>query len=211
MHIPDGFLSPPVFASAWAAAIGGLGWALRRTRRTLHERMVPLMGVMAAFIFAAQMINFPIPGGTSGHLLGGVLAGVVLGPWAGTVVLALVLAVQCLVFQDGGLTALGANIVNMGLIGTAFSAFLYSGLRRLVPRLGPVATAGGCAWISVVLAAAACSAELALSGASPFRIVFPAMLAVHALIGVGETLITALILGFILKVRPDMVALEARR
>jgi len=169
------------------------------------------MGVMAAFIFAAQMINFPVPGGTSGHLLGGVLAGVVLGPWAGTVVLALVLAVQCLVFQDGGLTALGANIVNMALIGCAFSAFLYSGLRRLIPRFGPTATAALCAWLSVVLAAAACSAELALSGASPFRIVFPAMVAVHTFIGVGEALITTLILGFIFKVRPDMVALEARR
>jgi cobalt/nickel transport system permease protein len=211
MHIPDGFLSPSVFASAWVAAAGGVAWALRRTRRTLHERMVPLMGVMAAFIFAAQMINFPVPGGTSGHLLGGVLAGVVLGPWAGSVVLALVLAVQCLVFQDGGLTALGANIVNMALIGCALSTFLYAGLRRLLPRLGPTATAAGCAWASVVLAAAACASELALSGTSPIHIVLPTMMLVHAVIGVGEALITALILGFIFKVRPDMVALEVRR
>ena len=172
--------------------------------------MVPLMGVMAAFIFAAQMINFPVPGGTSGHLVGGVLAGVVLGPWAGTVVLALVLGVQCLVFQDGGLTALGANIVNMAIIGAWGGASLYDGVRKLTPRVNRLAAAAFCAWASVVASSAACAAELALSGTSPLRIVLPAMLAVHVLIGIGEAILTAMILGFILKVRPDLVALEAR-
>jgi len=210
MHIPDGFLSPPVFLSAWVAALGGVGWALRRTRQALQDKMVPLMGVMAAFIFAAQMINFPVPGGTSGHLIGGVLAGVVLGPWAGTVVLALVLGVQCLVFQDGGLTALGANILNMALIGAWGGASLYALLRKLLPRANRPAAAAVCAWASVVGSSAACAVELALSGTSPMRIVLPAMLAVHVLIGIGEAVITAMILGFILKVRPDLVAMEAR-
>ena len=118
MHIPDGFLAPQVFTPLWVAGAGGLAYALRKARQALKEKAVPLMGVTAAFIFAAQMLNFPIIGGTSGHLLGGVLAAVLLGPYAGAIVISLVLIVQCLVFQDGGLTALGANIFNMAFLGS---------------------------------------------------------------------------------------------
>ena len=118
MHIPDGFLTTNVWASAWAISIGSVGFCLKKTTQILKDRMVPLMGIMSAFIFAAQMINFPVIGGTSGHLLGGVLAAVLLGPYAGAVVLTCVLIFQCLIFQDGGLLALGTNILNMAIIGT---------------------------------------------------------------------------------------------
>lgn len=204
MHIPDGFLSPPVFLSCWAVALGALGLALKITRQALQDKLVPLMGVMAAFIFAAQMVNFPVLGGTSGHLLGGVLASVTLGPFAGCIVISLVLLVQCLIFQDGGLTALGASIVNMALAGTVFSYYIYAAIRKIIPRhiLAAVAVAS---WFSIVLAAMLCALELAWSGTAALRLVFPAMTAVHMLIGIGEAVITVLIVSFILKVRPDLI------
>lgn len=172
----------------------------------MQDRMVPLMGVLSAFVFAAQMINFPVMGGTSGHLLGGVLAAALLGPWAGATVIACVLIFQCLVFQDGGLTALGANIFNMALMGTVGGYFLY----RLVTKLwgGPKGVAIGAAaaaWFSVVAAASLCALELALSGTSPLGLVLPAMIVVHAVIGIGEGVITGLIVGFIVKTRPDLI------
>ena len=132
MHIPDGFLSTTTWISAWTVSAGGLGCCVRQAGRAMKDRMVPLMGVLSAFIFAAQMINFPVMGGTSGHLLGGVLAAVLLGPWAGAVVIACVLIFQCLVFQDGGLTALGANILNMALAGTLGGYFMYRVMAKLL-------------------------------------------------------------------------------
>ena len=145
----------------------------------MKDRMVPLMGVLSAFIFAAQMINFPVMGGTSGHLLGGVLAAVLLGPWAGAVVIASVLIFQCLVFQDGGLTALGANILNMALAGTLGGYFIYRVIAKLLGgRRGIVTGAVAAAWLSVVAAASLCALELALSGTSPLGLVLPAMAAV---------------------------------
>ena len=206
MHIPDGFLSTTTWVSTWAVSAGGLGCCLRAAGRAMQDRMVPLMGVLSAFIFAAQMINFPVMGGTSGHLLGGVLAAVLLGPWAGCVVIACVLIFQCLVFQDGGLTALGANIFNMALVGTIGGYFIY----RLVAKLsggrkGIVTGAVAAAWFSVVTAASLCAMELALSGTSPMGLVLPAMAVVHAAVGIGEALITGLIVGFILQTRPDLI------
>jgi cobalt/nickel transport system permease protein len=206
MHLPDGYLSTTTWVSAWTISAGGLGYCLRRAGRAMQDRMVPLMGVLSAFVFAAQMINFPVMGGTSGHLLGGVLVAVLLGPWAGASVIACVLIFQCLVFQDGGLTALGANIVNMALAGTVGGFFLY----RLVAKLwggqkGIVTGAAAAAWFSVVAAASLCAMELALSGTSPLGLVLPAMVAVHAVIGIGEAMITGLIVGFILKTRPDLI------
>lgn len=205
MHIPDGFLTTPTWLPAWVVSAGGLGWCLKKTARVVKDRMVPLVGVMAAFIFAAQMLNFPVAGGTSGHLLGGVLAGVLLGPWAGAVTIAVVLTVQCLVFQDGGLTALGANIFNMALVGTVGGYFLYRLLGKLFGAKRVLPAAALASWLSVILASTACSFELALSGTVPLRIVLPAMEAVHALIGAGEAIITTLVLGFILRTRPDLV------
>ena len=134
MHIPDGFLNLPVIVVTWVIAIGLIALALNKVQTEYQEKAVPLMGVCAAFIFAAQMINFPIPGGTSGHLLGGTLAGALLGPWAGSLVMAVVFIVQGVVFQDGGLTVLGANIFNMGLIGTFGGYYLYRAIRFAIGR-----------------------------------------------------------------------------
>ncbi|MDD5020117.1 MAG: energy-coupling factor ABC transporter permease [Candidatus Omnitrophica bacterium] len=206
MHIPDGFLSPPVWASGWAVMTAALGWCVKKTHALLEEKMVPLMGVMCAFIFAAQMLNFPILGGTSGHLLGGVLAAVLLGPCPAAVVLASVLVVQCLVFQDGGLTALGANIFNMAIVGTMGGYFIFRLIYKMksTPKVFLIAVACA-AWFSVILAATACAFELALSGTVALTSVFAAMAGVHALIGIGEALITVFVVEFVVKARPDLV------
>ncbi len=206
MHIPDGFLSTPVWTSTWLLSAGGLSYCIKKTKESLKGKMVPLMGVMSAFIFAAQMINFPVAGGTSGHLLGGVLAAVLLGPYAGAVVITCVLVVQSLLFQDGGITALGANIFNMALVGTAGGYFIYFLITRIAKgQKGIIFGAAISAWFSVVLASVACAFELAFSGTVELGVVLPAMAGIHALIGLGEAVITCLVIGFVLKVRPDIL------
>jgi len=206
MHIPDGFLTVNTIVPAWLASIGGLGWCLKKTREVLKDKMIPLMGVSAAFIFAAQMLNFPIAGGTSGHLLGGVLAAILLGPYAGAIVLAVVLTAQCLIFQDGGLTVLGANIFNMSFVGTMGGYVIYNSIKKTIGGdKGIMAGAAIAAWVSVILASTVCAFQLALSGTSPLKIVLPAMAGVHVLIGIGEATITVLVVSFVLKVRPDLI------
>jgi cobalt/nickel transport system permease protein len=206
MHIPDGFLAANTWATAWVISIGTIGYCLKKTAGLLKDRMVPLMGIMSAFIFAAQMINFPVIGGTSGHLLGGVLAAVLLGPYAGAVVLTCVLIFQCLVFQDGGLLALGANILNMAIIGTIGGYVIFNALHKIFGnKKGLQIGAAVAAWFSVVIAASFCALELAFSGTSPLGIVLPAMAGIHALIGIGEAIITVAVLSFIQKVRPDLI------
>lgn len=204
LHIPDGFLNLPISILTWLATAALLAVAIRRTRGELGERQVPLMGVMAAFIFAAQMINFPVAGGTSGHLLGGALAAITLGPWPAMLVMASLVGVQALLFQDGGLVVMGANILNMGFL----TALIGYGLYRATaggPRRLRLAVAGIAAWLSVMAGALATSLQLWLSGTSSLGVVVPAMLGVHALIGVGEALITVAALAFILRTRPDLV------
>ncbi len=210
MHAPDGFLSVPVALLLWLVAIVAVAVSVNRAGRSLDERAVPLMGVTAAFIFAAQMINFPVVGGTSGHMLGAVLAAVLLGPWAGTLVMASVIAVQALLFGDGGLLAMGANIVNMGVIGTMGGYAIYRSLCTLFrgEERGRLPAAAIAAWSAVMLGAAATSVELAVSGASPLAVVLPAMLGTHALIGIGEALITVGALALIASVRPDLLRLR---
>src|SRR5512139_2421539 len=189
LHIPDGFLSLAVSIACWAIAAITLSLAISRSNKSLGERQIPLMGIMAAFIFAAQMINFPVAGGTSGHLLGGTLAAITLGPWAGMLVMTAVIAVQALLFQDGGLLVMGANILNMGLITVAIGYGFYRSV--LGGTTGTkLAVAGVAAWLSVMAGALATSLELWLSGTARLDIVVPAMLIVHALIGLGEALIT---------------------
>lgn len=206
MHIPDGFLSFKVWGMAWLFSIGGLGLCVKKTKEFLKDRMVPLMGVMSAFIFAAQMLNFPVIGGTSGHLLGGVLAAALLGPWAGAIVIACVLMVQCLIFQDGGLTALGANIFNMAIVGTIGGYFIYRLIVRIVGGIrGIITGVAVAAWLSVVMASSVCAIELSLSGTSPFKIALSAMAGIHALIGLGEAVISCFVVIFVLKTRPDLV------
>jgi cobalt/nickel transport system permease protein len=206
MHIPDGFLSADVALATAAAAAVTIGVAVRRAERTLDERRVPLLGVTAAFVFAAQMLNFPIAGGTSGHVLGGALATAVLGPWAAIVTLSVVVGVQALLFADGGLTALGANLLNMAVIGPLMAAAVMGGGRRVLRarEVTPV-LAGVAAWCAVMVAAAAASLELALSGTVPLATVLPAMLGVHALIGTGEAVVTAAAVGAVRSSRPDLM------
>lgn len=208
MHIPDGFLSAPVCAVMGLLALAVLAIVLKQVERRFDERTVPLMGVSAAFIFAAQMINFPVLGGTSGHLLGGTLAAVLLGPWAGTLSVMVVFLVQAFLFQDGGILALGANMFNMGFIGTFLGYHLYRAVRTLLGNKGTVAILAATAvssWVSVVVAAAAAAFELALSGTTPLVAVLPAMLGVHVLIGVGEAVLTVGVIGFLLRTRPDLL------
>lgn len=201
MHIPDGFLAVNTWLPTWVISIGAVGLSIKKVMGRLKDRTVPLMGVAGAFIFAGQMLNFPIAGGTSGHLLGGVLAAVLLGPFAGSVIISVVLIVQCLIFQDGGITTLGANILNMAIIGAMGGYLVYNLLKRKIGLIISVAIAS---WLSVVLASFACAIELAISGTSPLKIVLPAMVGVHMLIGIGEAIITCLVIGFIIKVRPDL-------
>lgn len=206
MHIPDGFLALNTWLPTWIASAGGIGYSIKLASKQLKEKTVPLMGVMSAFIFAAQMLNFPIAGGTSGHLLGGVLAAILLGPFAGAVVISVVLIVQCLIFQDGGLTALGANMFNMSIVGTMIGYLVYRFIAKIIGgNKGILIGAFVAGWLSVVLASSVCSIELAISGTIPFGIVFPAMVGIHALIGIVEGLITFLVVSFVVRVRPDLI------
>lgn len=204
LHIPDGFLNLVVSIACWVVTALVLSVAVSRTNKSLGEKQVPLMGIMAAFIFAAQMINFPVAGGTSGHLLGGALAAITLGPWAGMLVMTAVIAVQALLFQDGGLLVMGANILNMGLLTAAIGYGLYRGaLGR--SRGTKLAVAGMAAWLSVMAGALATALQLWLSGTGNLQTVTLAMLGVHTLIGLGEALITVAALAFIFQTRPDLL------
>lgn len=210
MHIPDGFLSVGVALVLWAIAIVVVGYALKRVNADVGERQVPLMGVLAACIFAGQMLNFSVTGGTSGHLMGAAIATILLGPWAGIVVLTCVVGVQALIFQDGGLLALGANIVNMGIIGVTVAYFAHRTLSKLLGKWSGGLFVSGfvSGWLSIVAAALACALQLALSGASPANIAIPAMAGIHALIGVGEGLITAGALVFVKAARRDLLEVD---
>jgi cobalt/nickel transport system permease protein len=204
MHIPDGFLSLIVSIISWGISVVVIGLAISKTNKALGERQIPLMGIMAAFIFAAQMINFPVAGGTSGHLLGGALAAIMLGPWAAMLVMTAVIAVQGLLFQDGGLLVMGANILNMGLVTAAVGYGLYRSVSSRSNNL-KLGVAGVAAWLSVMTGALLTSFELWLSGTSHLQVVIPAMMGVHALIGLGEALITVSALAFLLRTRPDLL------
>src|SRR3954452_20917916 len=192
MHIPDAVLEPRVVATTAVVATAGFAVGLRRLEGRLGDRTTVLMGTMAAFVFAAQMINFPVGMGVSGHLMGGTLAAIMLGPWAGAVVIGAVLIVQCLLFGDGGLTALGANFLNMGLIGAVGGYAIYAPTRRAIGgRAGGLGGAMVAAWFSVILASGAFAVELAFSaGWSGFFRSLSWMALVHAGIGLGEALVT---------------------
>jgi len=206
MHIPDGFLDAKTAVASSGLAAAGVGAALWQAKRTLPARRVPLLGVTAAFIFAAQMLNFPVAGGTSGHLVGGVLAAVLVGPGAAIVVMTAVLLVQCFLFADGGITALGANIFNMALVNVIAGFAIYRGIRRLAEgQRGLVLGATFAGWFATVLAAVCCAGEVAWSGRVAWRLIFPAMAGVHMLIGIGEGAITALVLLAIARARPELV------
>jgi cobalt/nickel transport system permease protein len=206
MHIPDGFIDGKTAAVTGALSAAGVALALRRIKRELPARRVPLLGLAAAFLFAAQMVNFPVAGGTSGHLVGGVLVAALLGPSAAVVVVTAVLIVQCFLFADGGIMALGANIFNMGIVDGVGGYMIYRLVSAALPgtrgRVTAVAFAG---WCATVLAAISCAGQLAWAGTVPWSAAFPAMAGVHMLIGIGEGLISALVYVAIERTRPELI------
>ncbi|PKW09428.1 cobalt/nickel transport system permease protein [Streptomyces sp. 1222.5] len=209
MHVPDGFIDAPTSAVTGVVAAGALAVSLRGARRELDERTAPLAGLVAAFIFAVQMLNFPVAAGTSGHLLGGALAAILVGPYTGVLCVSVVLLMQGVLFADGGLTALGVNITDMALVTTVVSYALFRGLLAVLPRGRRSVTAASfvAALVSVPAAAVAFTLIYAIGGTTDISIgkVATAMIGVHVLIGIGEAVITALTVGAVVAVRPDLV------
>jgi cobalt/nickel transport system permease protein len=209
VHVPDGFFDAPTSVATGVVAAAGVGLALRRARLELDDRTAPMAGLVAAFVFAGQMVNFPVGAGTSGHLLGGALAAVLVGPWTAALCLSVVLLVQGLFMADGGITALGTNITLMGIVGVAAGWAVFRGLRAVLPRSAgsvPVAAAAG-AFVSVPAAATVFTLLFAVGGVAPVETgdVLTAMLGWHTLIGVGEAAITGLVVSAVVASRPDLV------
>ena len=209
MHVPDGFLDAPTSVATGVVAAAGVGLALRGARRELDDRTAPLAGLVATFVFAAQMLNFPVGAGTSGHLLGGALAAVLVGPWTGLLCVSVVLIVQALLFADGGITALGTNITLMSIVGVVAGWLVFRGLQAVLPKrlalVPPLAAVA--ALVSVPVTALAFVGLYAVGGTAPIPLdsLTTAMLGWHVLIGIGEAVITALVVGSIVAVRPDLV------
>ena len=209
MHLPDGFLDAKTALLCTGTAAAGVGIALRQVSASLEPRQMPMLGLSAAFVFAAQMLNFPVAGGTSGHLVGGVLTAILLGPSAAILVITCVLIVQCLMFADGGITALGANVFNMAIVSVCGGYFVFRLAKRLIrgeEARATVFAAAFAGWFGTVLASVSCAGQLALAKTMPWSIAFPAMANVHMLIGIGEGLATALVTMAVLRARPELVA-----
>ncbi len=206
MHIPDGFIDGKTAVATAGLSALGIGLALRHVKRELPPRKVPLLGLAAAFLFAAQMVNFPVAGGTSGHLIGGTLIAALLGPSAAVVVVTTVLIVQCFLFADGGVMALGANIFNMAILGCVGGYLVLRSVNSVLPGArGRVTAIAFASWCSVVFASLGCAAQLAWSGTVGWQAAFPAMALTHMLIGLGEGLISALVFLAVQRTRPDMI------
>jgi cobalt/nickel transport system permease protein len=187
-------------------------FGLRQTSRSLQERTVPLMGVLSAFVFAAQMVNVPIAGGTSGHFLGGTLVGVLLGAWSGLVVMTVVLIVQCFLFQDGGVAALGANIFNMGIVGSLLASLLYRAILKVMPGKRKIFWSGlVAAVVTVQLSAISCAWQLAASNVITLKLGLILIGGVHAVVAIIEGIVTATILESVSKMRPDLMASGVNR
>jgi cobalt/nickel transport system permease protein len=210
MHIPDGFLDTKTLAASATLSTIGVVVAWRKVRHSMPPERAPLLGVAAAFVFAAQMLNFPVAGGTSGHMLGATLVTVLLGPAAGTLILTMVLIVQSLLFADGGFLALGANIFNMALAGVYVAWLIYGLLRRLLgSSWGNMIAIAVAAWCSIMASAMSCAGQLAWSGTAHWQVAFAAMAGIHALIGIGEALITCMVIAAIAATRPDLLRLDS--
>ncbi|MHA1350904.1 MAG: energy-coupling factor ABC transporter permease [Promethearchaeota archaeon] len=218
MHIPDGLLDPITTIVLWIVTIAIMILGYFRMGKMFEkedsEKMIPYIGVLAAIIFAFQFVNYPVPGGTSGHLVGGTLVAVILGPWASVIVLFLILVIQSL-FGDGGITTLGANAFNMGIIGGIVGFYLVMLFVRLLNNTSlkkelkvTIATAIG-SYIAIVLASFICGIEIGISGTIPIEIAVPAMVFWHILIGIGEAIISALIVFYIYKTKPDFITTES--
>jgi cobalt/nickel transport system permease protein len=206
MHIPDGFLDPKTAITTGILSFSGLGWALRTMKHHSIQRKVPLIGLAAAFVFVAQMINFPVASGTSGHLLGATLIAVLLGPCSAIIVMSSVLIVQCLLFADGGILALGANIFNMAIVAPISGYGIYKLIRPILKdKRGQITAVAFASWCTIILSSIFCAGELAWSGTAPWNTAFPAMAGIHMLIGIGEAIITALVIAAISKTRPELL------
>ena len=209
LHIPDGFINAPVSLISLAIAAFFIYLALRGAKNQLDEKVAPLAGLAAVFIFAMQMINFPVAAGTSGHLIGGALAAILIGPWAGVLAVTVVLFVQALFFADGGLIALGLNVINLSVIATLGSWYIFKLLQKILPknRIGFLTATAIAAYISVPLGAVGFSIQFAIGGTAAIELskVLIAMLGVHAVIGIGEAIITVLTVSAVLSVRRDLV------
>lgn len=209
MHIPDGFVSLPVNISAYVVSGGTFIYSMYDANKKLQLQQIPLLALSAAFIFAAQMLNFPVAVGTSGHFMGAALAMILLGPLYAFIAMSLVLILQTLLFADGGLLALGSNIFNMGIIGSILTFFIFMLIIKLLPKTKPMFLAATFAvsWLSIVLASASCSVMLGISGTYDLVPALVSMVGVHALIGIGEAIITTAVMSLVLSLRPDLVAL----
>jgi len=218
MHIPDGLLDPITTIVLWIVTIAIMILGYFRMGKMFEkedsEKMIPYIGVLAAVIFAFQFINYPVPGGTSGHLVGGTLVAIILGPWASVIVLFLILVIQSL-FGDGGITALGPNAFNMGIIGGIVGFYIVVLLVRIFNKTSlkkelkvAIATAIG-SYIAIVLASFICGIEIGIGGAIPMEIAIPAMVFWHLIIGIGEAIISALIVFYIYKTKPDFILTES--
>ena len=209
MHIPDGFFDAPTSIGAAAVAATAVGISLKKSKGQMQSEVAPVAGLTAVFIFAAQMINFPVALGTSGHLIGGALAAILIGPYAAILAMTVVLAVQALVFADGGLSALGLNITNMGVIAAVTGYLVFVGLIKVLPktRLGILIASGIAAFVSVPMAAIGFVIEYAIGGTATYELadVLAAVTGVHVLIGLGEAAITVLTVGGVLTARADLV------
>lgn len=207
MHIPDGLLNPSTAVATGAVGAGLVAIALYKSRDALDDRQIPLVGVTAAFVFAAQMVTFPIAGGTSAHLLGGVLAGILLGPWLGALVETVVYLVQAIGFADGGITALGANVIMMGFLPAVGGYYFFRLVTGRLPRTRRtfLAMTAVTAWLSIVLAALLAAVFVVTGGPLPVQ-AYPIMVGVHMLVGIGEALITTAVVGALIRTRPDLMA-----
>ena len=210
MHIPDGFINVPVSAAAVAVSGVAIGIALKKSRGSMEQEVAPMAGLTSVFIFAVQMLNFPVAAGTSGHLLGGALAAILVGPWVALLSMTVVLALQAFIFADGGLSAIGLNILNMGVITVVIGWLLFSALKKVFGKnkKGIVIASAVAAFISVPASAMGFVVEYAIGGSGVIDIskVLGAMISVHLLIGIGEAVITALTVGAVLSTRADLVA-----
>lgn len=206
MHIPDGFIDLKTALATGVLSTAGLAVSIFNVKKIFKAKVIAMMGIMAALIFALQMINFTIPGGTSGHLLGGALVAIILGPFAGSIVLTVVLIVQALVFMDGGIVALGSNVFNMAICGVLCAYLIYYLFQKVSSKRWLFYTSvAAAAWLSVVFASFLAALELGISGTYDIRVTIRAIVLVHMVIGVGEALITTAIIAFIDRVRPDLI------
>ena len=211
MHIPDGFIDLKTVITTSVVSAGGLGYSIYKVKKVFKAKTIAIMGVLAALIFALQMINFSIPGGTSGHLLGGALSSIMVGPFGGSIILSVVLIVQALIFNDGGITALGANMFNMTIIGVFSSYLIYFLIRKISKsKINFYIAIFIASWLSVVIASFFAALELGVSGTYAMGVTLKAMVLVHMVIGIGEAIITTAIIAFVDKIRPDLILTNER-